>query len=48
MQELYKLHQAGTDWPAAITAVKRRFLKGDFGAQWKDPHYWAPFVYYGR
>lgn len=49
MQELYKLRQAGThDWPSAISAVKRRFVKGDFGAAWKDPHYWAPFVYYGR
>jgi CHAT domain-containing protein/WD40 repeat protein len=49
MLEVYKLQRAGThDWPAAISAVKRRFAKGDFGAAWKDPHYWAPFVYYGR
>ncbi len=49
MLEVYRLQRAGShDWPAAITAVKRRFAKGDFGAAWKDPHYWAPFVYYGR
>ena len=32
----------------AITEVKRRFIRGDFGDKYRFPYYWAPFVYYGR
>lgn len=31
----------------AISKVKRKFINGDFGKAYKDPYYWAPFVYYG-
>ena len=32
----------------AITEVKRQFIYGNFGEKYKDPYYWAPFVYYGN
>lgn len=32
----------------AMTEVKRRFVRGDFGEAWKAPYYWGPFVYYGE
>jgi CHAT domain-containing protein len=38
----------GGDYGRAITEIKRRFIKGDFGEQYRHPFYWAPFVYYGK
>jgi len=32
----------------AINGIKRKFIIGDFGEQYKHPYYWAPFVYYGK
>ncbi len=32
----------------AMTEVKRQFINGDFGVKYKEPYYWAPFVYYGK
>ena len=31
----------------AITKVKRLFINGKFGEEYKAPFYWSPFVYYG-
>jgi len=38
----------GVPFDAALTAVKRAFLRGDYGERYRAPYYWAPFVYYGR
>jgi CHAT domain-containing protein len=42
------VEEEGLSYAEAITDVKRRFIRGDFGEAWKAPYFWAPFVYYGR
>ena len=32
----------------AISEIKRRFLRGEFGKEWTHPFFWAPFVHYGK
>ena len=49
MDEMYKLVQEqDLTYIQAISETKRKFIRGDFGEQYKDPYYWAPFVYYGK
>ena len=49
MVALYTLVvEQGLSYTEAMTEVKRRFIAGNFGEQWKAPYYWAPFVYYGK
>jgi CHAT domain-containing protein/Tfp pilus assembly protein PilF len=31
----------------AIGKVKLKFIRGEFGSEYKLPYYWAPFVFYG-
>jgi CHAT domain-containing protein len=45
MVELYRTNRnRGLSFARALTDVKRRFIRE--GA-WREPVYWAPFVYYG-
>jgi len=37
-----------TSFSQSITNIKRRFINGDFGEEYRKPYYWAPFVYYGK
>ncbi|MDP6923439.1 MAG: CHAT domain-containing tetratricopeptide repeat protein [Candidatus Scalindua sp.] len=49
MVTMYSLVQdKGMSYLDATTEVKRQFLNGDFGEEYKTPYYWAPFVYYGN
>jgi len=49
MTAMYGLvEKTGMGYSDAITAIKRRFIKGEFGDKYKEPFYWAPFVYYGK
>lgn len=49
MAAMYELvEKQGMDYANAITEIKRRFIKGEFGIDYKLPFYWAPFVYYGQ
>ena len=43
-----KVQSEGVDYADAMTEVKRQFINGDFGDEYKAPFYWAPFVYYGN
>ncbi len=49
MPSVYQHSQAsGASYVQSITAVKRRFLSGEFGEELSSPYHWAPFVYYGQ
>ncbi|MBT6049034.1 MAG: CHAT domain-containing protein [Candidatus Scalindua sp.] len=49
MATMYGLVQdKGIRYIDATTEVKRQFINGDFGEEYRAPHYWAPFVYYGN
>ena len=49
MEQLYQLVEyEGQSYADAIASTKRMFIAGDFGDEYRDPYYWAPFVYYGR
>lgn len=49
MQELYSLvAEDGFTYSAALAEVKRMFLTGEFGDEYRDPYYWAPFAFYGK
>jgi CHAT domain-containing protein len=48
MTGLYQLvAQQGLSLPEASAQMKRRFIAGEFGADFQDPEIWAPFVLYG-
>ena len=48
MSGLYELVlKQGKTYAEASAAMKRLFIQGDFGEQFKDPKIWAPFVHYG-
>lgn len=49
MQNLFKkIVQDNAKAPATLNQIKRSFIKGDFGENYKHPQFWAPFLYNGR
>jgi len=49
MSGMYDLvRQTGMSYADAIDDMKRRFIRGEFGAQFKKTNYWAPFIHYGN
>ncbi|MFB2118615.1 CHAT domain-containing protein [Parapedobacter sp. 2B3] len=48
MQNLFrKVVQEQAAAGKTLHAIKRAFVKGDFGDRYKQPKYWAPFIYNG-
>lgn len=49
MAAIYNLvEKKGMEYNDAMAEVKRQFIRGDFGNEYRAPFYWAPFVYYGK
>ena len=48
MTQVYQQISAGESVKSAISTTKRSFINGDKGEEYKNPYYWAPFVYYGN
>lgn len=48
MTSVYTKISEGIPYSLAIIKTKREFISGVYGEEYKDPFYWAPFVYYGK
>jgi CHAT domain-containing protein len=49
MAGLYELvFKEKKSYAEAMTEMKRRFVAGKLGEEYRSPNYWAPFAYYGR
>jgi hypothetical protein len=47
MAAVYHEVACGSSFPQAMTLVKRRFIRGEFGEAFKAPRHWGGHVYYG-
>ena len=47
MRQYFTRVANGNSASASLSATKRDFAQGRFGARYRDPFYWAPFVFVG-
>ena len=48
MSGLYDIKfKQNTSFSTAMSEMKKAFIRGDHGQQFRHPNYWAPFAYYG-
>lgn len=47
MRQYFRRVAQGNSASASLSATKRDFAKGRFGPRYRDPFYWAPFVFVG-
>lgn len=47
MTGMYRDAERAQSYGTSMTTMKRRFIKGEYGAGYQAPYFWAPFVYYG-
>ena len=48
MTSFYSKIASGYYYDHALAEVKREFISGEYGEEYKKPYYCAPFVYYGE
>tara|TARA_B100001250_G_C19815224_1_gene797952 strand:+ start:3253 stop:6372 length:3120 start_codon:yes stop_codon:yes gene_type:complete len=48
MEEFYKNYIITNDFQKSLSQTKRKFIEGDFGEDYKNPTYWAPYIYFYR
>lgn len=49
MRGMYELvEKKKLTYSEAMTEMKKQFIAGKFGQQFKHPNYWAPFIHYGK
>lgn len=47
MRQYFRRVAQGNSASASLSATKRDFAQGRFGTRYRDPFYWAPFVFVG-
>ena len=47
MTSFYSHYSKNKNVSKSLAITKREFINGNYGAEYKKPFYWAPYIYYG-